>query len=520
MKRSIALSFLCVLMQLSCAKEHVFKKLPDGPVNHHMIVLAKVKDGAKLRGFAGATPPGTEIACAIKNAKGKTKSSADGSFVLEIANTDPHEQSGTITFNSAGVISEKTYTIKNLPDALKNITDTPFTTDKEIDSIEFVGSNAYILSSQGALVQSFAIDQQWRLSPKSTMAFLLNRDAYVAIGARMIKSMGDMLLAPLFNTHEIAVVDRQTGGLIAKSRLKNDTNQLHIFPVNPNLTVKTPIDADGVNASTNISKTAARNAEAVVAIDKSHFLVSFDNYFQFADASTGREAVVGPGIIGLMALENNQLKTIATMVLPYKNPSQFVKKDDLTFWISCSGVWQHNQGGFTSSDAGLVRIAVNADFTGMSLTNSISLDSFSPAPIALVGSKLIVPRSWGNDIAVIDESATTITESDKKTHSYHRPFNFTFATNWHDGIIFLGDNQGSLIAYSLTEGFFPFPFVEPIYFYKDADKKLALGPLKLYFRHSAEGYDIQTTHKDGYDAWVTTAVHRLLPLDFLAVFGP
>lgn len=520
MKRNLALWFLLVFINFSCAKEYVFKPLPDSPINHHLVVLAKNKNGVRARGLAGATPAQTTIACQIQHAVKQTISGADGSFSLEVFDIDPDEKSGTLSFTHAGITTKHVYTIKNLPDALKNMVQSPFATDKEIDALEFIGEHAYMLSSQGALVRKFSPDAYFRLPASADAALLLNYDNQISVGARTIKAMGNYIVTPLFNTHNIAIVDAPKLTLLDQNGLQDAQGKSPIFTIDPPLVTKKPIDADGQGLSTTIGKTTPRNPETVVAIDDKHFLVSFTNYYQLADPNSQTGAVVGPGIIGLMSLENGKLKTLKTLVLPFKNPTQLIKKDDTTVWVLCSGAWNYQGNKFESQDSGVVRITIAPDRTAISIAHTLSLGDFSVAEAAIMNNKLIIPRSWGNEILVIDEAATAIRDEDKKSPSFHRPFNFTFAAAWHDNIVFLGDNQGSLIAYSLTEGFFPFPFVEPIIFYKNANPKLALGPLKLYFRHQVEKYDLIKTHKPGFDAWVSTTVHKLLPIDMLAVFGP
>lgn len=508
----------------SCAKHETFKELPQGPINHHLIVLAKIKDGVRARGFSGATPAGTEVFCEVgKINSGKVTSNGDGSFTVDLANTDPSIKHGEFTFTINRKPYQQGYEIKDLSKtALAHIAKDAFATEKEVDSISFFGDQVAILSSDAALLSTFAVDHHWSLAKQPTKAILLNQSNPEALGARMVHVRGAHAVVPLFAKSELLLVDL-TKESVDKVRLRDKADKLYLFNVTPPLTVQNPIDADDSgHASTTISRTAAQNAEAVFAVDDHHYLASFVNYYQNADPSKGTQSVVGPGLVALLFLKDDKLTTLDVKTMPYKNPSYFVPKDDLTIWVSCSGPWANDGSGvLKSSDAGLVRLKIAADLTSFSIDHRIPLNDFSPAEPALVDTKLIIPHLLSNEIAVIDEAAVALFDADRKKPIYHREFNFTFATHWHDDIVFLGDNQGTLVAYSLSESYFPFPFTEPIKLNPDIDPKVPSGPQKLLFRHKVEKIDPKTDYPTGYNAWVISAIQqKIIPLDFLAVFGP
>ena len=77
----------------------------------------------------------------------------------------------------------------------------------------------------------------------------------------------------------------------------------------------------------------------------------------------------------------------------------------------------------------------------------------------------------------------------------------------------LGDQSGAIVAYSLSEGFFPFPFSEPII--TSLEQQIKLVPSQVIMRHKSQEY------QPGYSAWVVSHwQNKIIPLDFLKIFGP
>ncbi|HXW52484.1 MAG TPA: hypothetical protein VEL47_00135 [Myxococcota bacterium] len=525
--------FLLFFILCSCGPTgRHFKPLPEGPIKHQLIVLAKTKEGARARGFIGATPANTKIDCQIGSIKATGTSLADGSFSLDLKNADHEIDKGDLTFTVGDQVFRQPYAVKVLsqdhankshPSMLREIAKEAFLGDgKEIDSLDFYQDKAVILSSEASLLRFFAVDDHWIINNRPKSAVLLFDDNETGLGARTIKTLGKFLITPLFNAHEVMLIDGSVPKTIDAVRLTDRANRLQRFPVDPPLTVKHPIDADDSDKKTNtITKTTARNTEAVIALDDKHFLVSFANYYQWADFQRQQSSVVGPGIVALMAVENNKITPKAHLVMPFKNPGFFLKKDDRTVWVGCGGAWQANPDGiFSSENVGLVRLALSADFSSMKIEHQIALNDFALAQPAIVGNKLVLPHNFRNEIAVIDENASAILPKDRMTPQIKMSFFFTFATPWHGDTVFLGDAQGTLVAYSLSEGFFPFPFVEPIPIDKTVSPKVMINPVELRFRHHVKKYRLEDSYPSGYNAWVVSATYKIYPLDFLAIFGP
>jgi hypothetical protein len=529
--KNIIVAFLCIVFLSSCDKKDLtFKKLPEGPIKHHLIVLAKVKEGVKARGFLGATPGHTKIFCRVGKIENTVESNDDGSFLINLPALDNQIDHGEFTFTVDNKIIQQSYKIKVLThrdenkdhvSALQQIAQEAFPTEKDIDSIDFIKDHAALLSSTGALISIFATDNYWKLGEKARHNIVLNQKNNVTSGAHMIAKFGNFIAATLFDTHEVVLIDPIKERVIDRVRLKNEKNQFYLFDVSPPLTVKNPIDADDSgNRSVTITKTTSRNAETVIALDQTHILASFVNYYQFADFDQKQEAVVGPGLVALLALENGMLITKDVLVLPYKNPRFFLKKDASNIWVSCSGVWSTCGSTCSTQGAGLVRVVVSSDFTSLSVNHKIPSHDFAIAEPSLVGDTLIIPHYWKNEIAVINEDATDIHDTDMKKLDLTPEPRFTFSIHWYGDIIFLGDARGTLIAYSLTDGFFPFPFIEPIVIDRTLSKEIPLNPLKLYFRHTVENLDLRVDYPQGYNAWILSASYKIYPLDFLSVFGP
>ncbi|MCA9508852.1 MAG: hypothetical protein KC505_10570, partial [Myxococcales bacterium] len=224
---------------------------------------------------------------------------------------------------------------------------------------------------------------------------------------------------------------------------------------------------------------------------------------------------VGPGIIALIAIENDSFVTRDIIALPFKNPQYFVAQSNSEVWVSCSGSYHDiNSNPAKSDNAGLVKIVISAK-QKLSVSSQITMNNFTPAIPTFIDGKLVVPEAWGNRIAVLEVSATSLKKEHIKTHSYHRPFALTLAKHWHDDIVFLISADANLIAYSLKDGFFPFPFVEPIKLNKDQNKKVVINPAQLFIR------DYSETYVPGYNLWALSPVtNQIYPLDLMEIFGP
>jgi hypothetical protein len=510
-----------ILFFLGCHPEpSTFKKLKSGPIKHHLVVLAKTNASVKVRGFSGATPARTQVYAEVGRVNDRITSNADGSFMLLLNNVDQTVKVAELTFTVTGKPYTEAYDIKDLSYALRSIAKKEMSTDKEIDAIDFVGGKAAILSSQASLVRTFAIDQYFALNNKVDKAILLKPANNVPYFPRSIAGIGSNIIVSLAETHEVGLLDPATERILDTSKVKDNTGQVFRFDIAPPLSVSQPIDADdsGVK-NTNIARSVPYQTEALIALNDTDFLASFVNYYQYE--FNGLKSVVGPGVIALFTLDNGVIKTKDRKVLPCKNPRYFSLKDDKTVWVTCVGAYANvGTDALTSTDAGLVRLKLAPDNSSFSIEHHIPLSNFTPEEPAVLGRKIVVPRAENNSLAVLDESAAGLFPADIKEEKSHSKRRFTFASHWHDDVFFLGDASGTLVAFSLSEGYFPFPFIEPIPLNINIDEKIGLRPQKIFFRHKVEKYDI-TTHKEGFNAWVPSAVHhKIFPLDFLAVFGP
>lgn len=505
--------FLLAILLITGCSSKVFKKLPEGPIDHHLIVVAKVNDGIKAKGFSSSTPKNTSIMCTVGEKSGSAVSNADGSFELTI--NDLEAKFVDLIFNVDNKDYVVGYEVKDLSERLGQIAHSPFSIGKEIDFLSFIDKKALILSSNAASISIVDISDQWILSDKIKSSVLLNPDGKTNIGARMVEALGDKALVSFSLTHEISLIDTKNNEVLSKTRLKDASGALFTFKNPVTLTVKDAIDADGSGPKTSISTSFAHSPEAIFAIDDQYFLATFSNYYQFLD--NDNDSVVGPGIVALMSIKGGELITHQIELLTYKNPMYFFA-DDQDIWITCAGAWHKQSSGiYQSHDAGITKIKLSADKNSFTVGHNISLGDFSPAEPVVVKNKIIIPHSQFNDIAVIDSNASNITANDMIEAKFPRSFNFSFASLWHDDVVILGDNLGSLVAYSLSEGFFPFPFIEPI----TIDPKLLPPRLhKLYFRNRV----LKTPIKDmpaGFSAWaVSYNQAKIFPLDFLMVFGP
>lgn len=506
----------------SCAKDTVFKTFPEGPIHHHLIVLAKTKTGIKARGFSGATPPATQIFCEAGHGRQQVTSNADGSFSLEVQEVDPKVTAGELTFTTGGKHYQQGYQIRDLAQDLENLTHQAFNCDKEVDDISFSNDRVAILSSQAALVRTFEVDQYFRLGQEPKNSVLLNQKNAVSLYPASLAFVDQKVAVSLNLSHEVALFNIDNGTILDQAKVEDHQGQPLRINLSTPLEVKHPIDADeSGTASTTIRRTIARNPEAIFAIDNQHFLVSFTNYYQYEDESRGQKSVVGPGMVVLMAIENGKIKTKAHEVLDFKNPHYFLAIDQKNVWVVSVGEWVNiGKSTIFSNDAGLTRLQIATDHKSFTISQKLALTNFAPARPAVVGSKLVIPHFDMNEIAVVDQSATTINDQDKKKPQFHRDFGFTFAAHWHDDIVFLGDKQGSLVAFSLSEGFFPFPFVEPVIIDKNIDERIGLRPQMIYFRHQVQNFDVKAHYPPGFSAWVlSSSQHKIYPM-MLGVFGP
>lgn len=493
-------------MNICCDQIYQFKNWPDDEINHHLIVLAKTKDGVRLKGFKKSTPKDTSISLVVDDYQENITSLDDGSFDLHININQLIATTGKIIFNIGTKTLTHIYTIKDLNLSIKKVSQKFFATGDEIDAILFNKNTAYILSSNASLLKKYSLDNYWQFMSKPDKVWLLNTDNNIRWGLRDIALINNNMLFSLSNTHEIMLFNIDDEAIKHKSRLKNSQGKLFSMPVNPPLKLDKPLnDEEGVNI---ITKSSARNAESILALDDNYFLSSFTNYYQYADNK--KKAKVGLGVLGLLKIVDNNIITVNTLVLPYKNPLQMIKSEN-DIVILCSGVWQFDNNNITTNDSGIVIIEIANDI--LKIKNSIKLTNFAPARFSMIKNHIIVPRLLGSDILVLDKSDLKMDNMQIKAFTYHHPFKFTFAKAFSLDHTIIGDHQGNLIVYSLSEGFLPFPFIAPIPL--DPNNDINLFPLDAYTRQVDA-----SNHSMGYDFWINTSIHRLYPLDMGVIFGP
>lgn len=508
-------SLLALIIFFSGCKADDFKTLPKGPIAHQLIALGRVNDGIRLKGFSGATPANTNIMVTSGRDSAQVVSEADGSFDVKVL-TNNFAKFAEVIFTVNGKDFVVSYQIRDLAKDLHKVVKESFNFGKEISSISVRKDKALILSTNAALVSKLDISAQWRPVDEK-ISILLNPKAETNIGAYKISASDKYLVATLFNTHELALIDLSQNKLLSKTRLKkpNSTDNF-LFKNDPPLQVSVAVDADGTGLKNQITDSFARNAEAVIALDDTHFLATFSNHYQFLDANT--KSVVGPGIVALLAVEKGQLVTKHIETLKFKNPMYFLPQGNF-IWLTCPGAWRVEDNIYKSSEAGMVKLKINDDKNGFNIEHEISLKDFSPTMPALINDSLVIPHSQHNEIAVIKDSALEILPENIKKIPGDLSFSLSFASFWHDNIVMLGDDNGSVIAYSLSQGFFPFPFIGPISI-KIKDQELSPRIHELYFRQQVTNSAV-TEPFVGYSAWAVSFTQgRIFALDLLAVFGP
>lgn len=510
--KNLLLLFL-LLPLFACKQEYKFKDVADGPIKTQYIVVAKTNQGIKARGFKDATPPNTEIDFEIEKTHKKITSNADGSFEFEIPLNDSNLTKGQFSFKVGDKTIQQSFAIRDLESALGAVSKEAFDLPGDINDMAVTKSDALLLSLAGARVDVVKLDESFTLSTKNMKTVSLNPTGSSAPVPRSISAKGSNALVTFGGSHELGLVGIDQTSLLFKSLLKKPSGSLYLFDLDPPLSVKNPISADNTSPpSTKISRSFAHTPQEVMALDDHTFIVSFVNYYQFYDPSAKTNAVVGPGIVALVSIENDQIKTQSILLLPYKNPLFFNQAENNSIWVTCVGVYDTKDGKIISTDAGFVQLQLSNDKKSISQKHQIPLKDFIPAQPALVKGTLIVPESYGQRVALFKEDADQAL-SNVKELKHHRPLLFRFASHWHDDVVFLGEER-SLIAFSLSsEEFFPFPFKGEIILDKKQGSGVAFAPDKMLFRPS----EIHA----GFSAFVLSQMqYRIIPLDLLEIFGP
>lgn len=512
MKKLLFLLFFLI----GCKDAYRFKTMPEGPINHQLIALARLADSVKARGFKGATPPFTQITLGIGPEIIKIHSAEDGSFHYDF--THISETNAYLAFEVNGKNYEQKYQIKNLNQSINKMTKKAFLLPDEISDFSIRQNNALLLSLSAAKLIKLPIDDHWVIGPNNSHEIPLNEELIEAINPKSVDIDNKNAVITFSTSHEIALVNYSSPKDIFKSKLKDKDGSLFLFDLNPPLIVKEPINASGHSQKSKIiTRSFAHNPSQVIALANDLFAVSFTNYYQYFDPEQKTNAVVGPGIIALVAIKDNSLVTKSIAVLPYKNPLFIDKIDQEKLLVTCSGSYYEKDNHLKSDDAGLVILTYNNQ--DLTISKELPLKNFIPAKPAVIENTIIVPEYYGRRVAVIGSMSNNALENVKEAPGTY-PYRFTYASFWHDHIAFLGEYNG-LIAFSISEGFFPFPFVLSIPLNKKQKNDIAFMPSKMIFRHHNKGLSLVEEKSPGFNALVLSELQsKIVPIDFFGVLGP
>jgi hypothetical protein len=480
--------FLSLFLLSSCKSELEFKQLPQGPIKHQLIVAAKTPKSVRARGLKGATPPQTAVYFEVGNFHASTISKLDGSFDIELLDAHHTNSFGLLNFTTPDKKNfAERYEIKNLHEALNLIAGPSLSAPPEISFVATHNNEALILSQEAALLRRIQINGDWTLAkPTRENNILLNPKIKEAPSPQMIEAHNKHALVSFFNAGDVGLINLEANKLINNFKL----------PYNPPL----------------------RSAQSVLALDNQSYLVSFVN---FDPAAQDSSKAYGPGVVALVEVNNNLITAAQVLTLPYVNPYAFKisPTNSSDIWVMCTGAFTNKAGeALKTTKAGLIKLTLSSpnNIKVINIAHQIDLPDFVPAQFELVGDNLIIPELGGNRLLVLQENNLKLKPLEA---NYSRKFNFTLASHWHDDILLLGDESGALVAYSLSEGFFPFPFSEP--FYVNKDQQIKFMPSQIIMRHTSENKKLEQDYLPGYGAWVVShRQNQIIPLDFLKIFGP
>lgn len=509
---------LLLLFFAGCTKLYEFKAVPDGPINHQLIVLAQNGNKVQARGFAGAVPPNTTIDFTLGAEQRRLQPKSDGSFALEIPLNDSSVHEGHFSFSIGKKTYSQVYSIKDLDHALATLAKPALVIKEQIDDFLIEGDKALLLSSAAAELSQMKLKDSWVLENNEALHRALNPDGKQALLPGAFAVFEDHALVTLSATHELLLVDLKDGRHISKTRLYDEQGSLYLFTLNPALVVKNPLSADDSSPpSTTISHSFAHSPDQALALSSQRFIVSFSNYYQYNDQNAGTDAVLGPAIVAMLDINAQGLVTKSIITLPFKNPVFINKSKSDELWVTCAGVYYNVGSELKSTLAGLVKLETKND--QLRIKHQIALHDFVPGRPAFIEDTIILPEAFGKRVAVFKENST-VAMNDLKV-AFYGDFRFINATHWHSDVVFLGEAGGSLIAFSLSEGFFPFPFIKPIPLDSEQSSKVAFMPAKIIFRHQERGHGFDQKFSPGFSALVLSQLQsRIIPLDLLGVFGP
>lgn len=475
----------------SCQKEGEikFKQLPNTPINHHLIAAGIKNDKIIIKGFKNSTPKDTQINITYNKQKINTKSDPEGRFLSEFAYQKDHKKLD-INFVVGQTNYFENYEAKNLANAIKEMVIKDINLEKDITAISIYDGldkkHIAVLSSTESSLTSYDLDEFWFIKEPNSSITLGNPNNGALLPNKVLTN-SIFSIINLYNTNEISLLKNDAKKVIYQDKLKDPQKN----PYNP-----------------------AEKPEDLMAVDDSKFLITFSNYYKVAD-DKNPNSDVGPGILALIEIKDDKLITNQIMQLPYKNPQFIIKdnQDNNTFWISCSGPWSYDGPKLKAQDGGLVKIVVRNN--NFSIDHSIKYENFSPSMPAVLENVIAVPESLGQEVIVVNKNHLLLSEGKKFPNP--NPSFFTFAKAFYDDLIFLGQSQNGLIVFSVIDGFLPFPFIYPIDLLKD--NNLPIFPQNMILREEYVNDKRPGVDFRGFLALVL-AQNKIIPLDFLKVFGP
>lgn len=517
-KKILLSSLLASLVFYSCEEPKHFPTFKDEGIKHNIIVLARHGNDIRLRGLKGALPALSKLSLKIDDETIATSSGSDGAFDVSMKNA-PHSQTKTanITFLLPAEGEKSfTYRIRELDTDISKIVGEKLPYFGDITDFSVSTDVLAINAGHTASFNRFRLNKHWSDFISTLTPTLLNPSLGANPVVRNLVELEEHYVVSLFNTNSLVLIRKKNGEVVHTTILKNPDDSAYLLSLGETLTtsVKHDVLNDG-NAVSSFDKSIAFNPDALFAVDDTKFLASFTNYYEMASSNT-KNAVVGRGLVALLEVRDDAIKTLKIVPLDYKNPQYFFGflKDKNTIWLESSGAWKYGTDQYKASNAGLTKLLLAGDLRDISVDKNIAIDNFSCGKPALVNDQIIIPEFFGERVFVLSTNAVTQSEGTVMTSPKKGSHKFLEAEAWYDTIVFISDASGSLIAFDINDGFYPFPFVEPLPVVKDIPP-FVYAPRKILFRQGAQGFDYA-----GNNGLVMLLQKQIVTLDFLMLFSP
>lgn len=500
----------------SCQERAQFTRFKDEGVKHNVIVLARHGDEIRLLGLKGALPANVKVNLKIDEEEISTTSLSEGNFDLRMKN-EKHSQTktGNITFELPGDKKSFTYAIRDLDTAVSNVVGKKLPYSGDITDFNVNSDDELSLSAgHTASFHRFRLNSHWADFVSTVNETMLNPSLKTNPALRNHLELQDHFVVSLFSSNSLALIAKKDGKMLHTTTLKNPDDSPYIVSVGEILTttVKQDVMNDGQMVS-SFDKTIAFGPDALFALDDTKFLATFTNYYEAASNKV-RNAVVGPGILGLFEVRDGKIQTLKVIALAHKNPQYFFGFLRNSIWLLNTGAWEYDAKRYITQNAGLTKLSIINNFTDIIIDKNIAIDDFSCGKPTLVNDHIIIPESFGERVFVLSANAVSQTEGDFVTPPKKNTHKFLEAEHWRDNIIFLSDASGSLVAFDSVEGFFPFPFVAPLTVLKDIAPSI-YTPRKILFRQGDQGFDYT-----GNNGLIMLLQKQIVTFNFLVLFGP